>query len=74
MPREIAATWDYRCPFARNGHEAIVNALVDGPAAKAGKLMDDHLSAVADRAFSDTSVIPDDLRGVLAPFAARLRG
>ena len=30
MPREIAATWDYRCPFARNGHEAIVNALRDG--------------------------------------------
>ena len=27
MPREIAATFDYRCPFARNGHEAIVNAL-----------------------------------------------
>jgi hypothetical protein len=30
VPREIAATWDYRCPFARNGHEAIVNAVRDG--------------------------------------------
>ena len=30
MPREIAATWDYRCPFARNGHEAIVNAVREG--------------------------------------------
>jgi hypothetical protein len=30
VPREIAATWDYRCPFARNGHEAIVNALREG--------------------------------------------
>ncbi len=30
MPRQIAATWDYRCPFARNGHEALVNALADG--------------------------------------------
>jgi DNA-binding GntR family transcriptional regulator len=68
----------YAMPHSAEGgvaeHEAIVNALVEGPAAKAGKLMDDHLSAVADRAFSDTSVIPDDLRGVLAPFAARLRG
>ena len=30
MPRQIAATFDYRCPFARNGHEAVVNALRDG--------------------------------------------
>ena len=30
MPRPIAATFDYRCPFARNGHEALVNALRDG--------------------------------------------
>jgi hypothetical protein len=30
VPREIAATWDYRCPFARNGHEAIVNAVREG--------------------------------------------
>jgi hypothetical protein len=30
VPREIAATWDYRCPFARNGHEAIVNAMREG--------------------------------------------
>ncbi|MGZ4803467.1 MAG: DsbA family protein [Acidimicrobiia bacterium] len=30
MPREIVATFDYRCPFARNGHEAIINALENG--------------------------------------------
>lgn len=27
MKREIAVTFDYRCPFARNGHEAVVNAV-----------------------------------------------
>jgi predicted DsbA family dithiol-disulfide isomerase len=27
VPREIAVTFDYRCPFARNAHEAIVTAL-----------------------------------------------
>ena len=30
MPRQIAVTFDYRCPFARNGHEAVVNALKGG--------------------------------------------
>jgi hypothetical protein len=30
VPRAIAATFDYRCPFARNGHEAVINALKDG--------------------------------------------
>jgi predicted DsbA family dithiol-disulfide isomerase len=30
VPREIAATFDYRCPFARNGHEAVVNAVRGG--------------------------------------------
>ena len=30
MPRQIAVTFDYRCPFARNGHEAAVNALRAG--------------------------------------------
>ena len=30
MTRSIAVTFDYRCPFARNGHEAVVNALRDG--------------------------------------------
>ena len=30
MSRHIAVTFDYRCPFARNGHEAVVNALRDG--------------------------------------------
>lgn len=30
MSRSIAVTFDYRCPFARNAHEAIVAALRDG--------------------------------------------
>jgi predicted DsbA family dithiol-disulfide isomerase len=30
MPREIAVTFDYRCPFARNGHEAVVAAVREG--------------------------------------------
>jgi 2-hydroxychromene-2-carboxylate isomerase len=30
VPRSIAVTFDYRCPFARNGHEAVVSALREG--------------------------------------------
>jgi hypothetical protein len=30
VPREIGVTWDYRCPFARNAHEAVVTAIRDG--------------------------------------------
>jgi predicted DsbA family dithiol-disulfide isomerase len=30
MPRSVAVTFDYLCPFARNAHEAIVAALRDG--------------------------------------------
>ena len=30
MPREIAVSFDYRCPFARNAHEAVVSALREG--------------------------------------------
>jgi predicted DsbA family dithiol-disulfide isomerase len=30
MSREIAVTFDYRCPFARNGHEAVVHAVREG--------------------------------------------
>jgi 2-hydroxychromene-2-carboxylate isomerase len=30
VPRSIAVTFDYRCPFARNGHEAVVNAVREG--------------------------------------------
>lgn len=30
MAREIAVTWDYRCPFARNAHEAVVAAIREG--------------------------------------------
>lgn len=29
MSRSFAVTWDYRCPFARNAHEAVVKALRD---------------------------------------------
>lgn len=30
MARQFALTWDYRCPFARNGHEALVKGLREG--------------------------------------------
>jgi len=30
LTRTFLATWDYRCPFARNTHEAIVQGLRDG--------------------------------------------
>ena len=30
MARQFALTWDYRCPFARNAHEALVNGLREG--------------------------------------------
>ena len=30
MARQFAVTWDYRCPFARNAHEALVKGLQDG--------------------------------------------
>ncbi len=29
-PARFAVTWDYRCPFARNGHEHVVTALQGG--------------------------------------------
>ncbi len=29
-PRAFAVTWDYRCPFARNAHEALVAGLREG--------------------------------------------
>ncbi len=30
MSRSYAVTYDYRCPFARNAHEAVLAALADG--------------------------------------------
>ena len=30
MPRSFAVTFDYRCPFARNGHESVVAGLREG--------------------------------------------
>jgi DNA-binding GntR family transcriptional regulator len=54
-------------------HEAIVDALAQGSASKAGQLMDDHVAAVADRALLQQRAERDDLRGILAPYAARLK-
>jgi hypothetical protein len=30
VARQFAVTWDYRCPFARNAHEALVAGLKEG--------------------------------------------
>ena len=30
MTRRFAVTWDYRCPFARNAHEALIAGLREG--------------------------------------------
>jgi hypothetical protein len=30
VARQFAVTWDYRCPFARNAHEALVSGLREG--------------------------------------------
>jgi hypothetical protein len=30
VARQFAVTWDYRCPFARNAHEALVKGLREG--------------------------------------------
>jgi hypothetical protein len=30
VARQFAVTWDYRCPFARNAHEALVKGLKEG--------------------------------------------
>jgi hypothetical protein len=30
VARQFAVTWDYRCPFARNAHEALVTGLREG--------------------------------------------
>jgi hypothetical protein len=30
VPLTFAVTWDYRCPFARNAHEHVLDALADG--------------------------------------------
>jgi len=30
IPKTFAVTWDYRCPFARNGHEHILDGLEAG--------------------------------------------
>lgn len=53
-------------------HREIVTALEKGDAAKAGKLMDTHLAAVAGRALLQAA--PNgDIRDVLAPYAAKIK-
>ena len=32
LPAEFAVTWDYRCPFARNAHEHLLDGLAAGAA------------------------------------------
>ena len=54
-------------------HTEIVDALVAGDAAKAAGLMDHHVAAVASRALLEAKAEPD-LRDVLAPYAARMKG
>jgi len=54
-------------------HREIVDALEKGEAGKAGKLMDAHLAAVAGRALLQAKPTAD-IRDVLAPYAAKLRG
>jgi DNA-binding GntR family transcriptional regulator len=55
-------------------HEAIVAALAEGSASRAGQLMDDHIAAVADRALLPAlRAERGDLRSLLAPYAARLK-
>jgi len=54
-------------------HHAIVEALAEGSAARAAQLMDDHVAAVADRALLQDVAERNDLRGLLAPYAARLK-
>lgn len=54
-------------------HEAIVDALAEGSGPKASQLMDDHIAAVAERAFLNKRIQPDNLSNLLAPYAARLK-
>ena len=54
-------------------HEEITDALIAGDAARAMRLMDQHLNQVASRALLDGK--PDrDIRDLLAPYAARMKG
>ncbi len=54
-------------------HGEIVDALIAGDAARACHLMDHHLAAVASRALLQEKA-ERDIRDVLAPYAARIRG
>jgi DNA-binding GntR family transcriptional regulator len=54
-------------------HRQIVEALVTGDAARANELMDSHLASVASRAMLEAK--PErDIRDLLAPYAARIKG
>jgi DNA-binding GntR family transcriptional regulator len=67
----------YARPHSAEGgaseHGAIIEALARGEGRRASQLMDDHIAAVARRAFLSEEAPRDDLRGLLAPYAARLR-
>ncbi len=56
-----------------NEHEAITRALIDGDAATAGRLMDEHLVHVASRALLAAKT-DRDIRELLSPYAERIRG
>lgn len=56
-----------------NEHVEIVDALAAGDASRAAALMDHHVAAVASRALLQEKA-ERDIRDVLAPYAARIRG
>ena len=52
-------------------HFAIIDALADGDAARAARLMDEHLQHVASRALLEGKA-SNNLRDILAPYAIRM--
>jgi DNA-binding GntR family transcriptional regulator len=54
-------------------HIEIVDALIAGDAARASQLMDHHVASVASRALLQEKA-ERDIRDVLAPYAARIKG
>ncbi len=67
----------YDRPHSVNGgadeHEAIIDALERGSASEAVLLMDQHVASVAERACLGPAAEGDNLRDLLAPYAARVR-
>ncbi|MGH9300710.1 MAG: DsbA family protein [Acidimicrobiales bacterium] len=60
---EFAVTWDYRCPFARNAHEHILDALEDGAQWKVKfvpfSLNQPHVAEGAPSVFESPEKAPD---------------